>query len=170
MKNLIEILKEPILAVLTAVLISSFIISHTKVPTASMMETINPGDHLVVNRIPYYYRNPQRGEIAVFKFEGNHLIKRVIGIPGDIVDIKEGKVYINGEELEEKYLTEENTYLYAGSKIKFPYTVPEGYYFMMGDNRTNSKDSRVFGPIAREKIVAKAGICIYPLNRIGILK
>ena len=67
-------------------------------------------------------------------------------------------------------MQDENTYLYAGSKIKFPYTIPEGYYFMMGDNRSNSKDSRVFGPIARTEIVAKAGLCIYPFDRIGLLK
>lgn len=171
LKRLIERSKELILAVLSAVLISSFIISHTKVPTASMMATINPGDHLIVNRIPYYYRDPMRGEIVVFYFEGKHLIKRIIGIPGDVINIESGKVYVNDQPLQEEYLDhKENTYLYAGAKIKFPYIVPDGYYFMMGDNRSNSKDSRVFGPIAREEIVAKAGLCIYPFNRIGILK
>ncbi len=170
-KRLIEKIKEPMLAVLSAVLISSFIISHTKVPTASMMTTIDPGDHLIVNRMPYYYRDPICGEIAVFQFEGDHLIKRVIGVPGDIVNIDAGRVYVNGEMLQENYLNDkENTYIYAGSKIKFPYTVPEGYYFMMGDNRSNSKDSRVFGPIARNQILAKAGLCIYPFDRVGILR
>lgn len=171
LKRLIERIKELILAVLSAVLISSFIISHTKVPTASMVSTINPGDHLIVNRIPYYYRDPIRGEIVVFYFEEDHLIKRIIGVPGDEINIESGKVYVNGKVLEEAYLNDkENTYLYAGSKVKFPYIVPEGYYFMMGDNRSNSKDSRVFGPIARKEILAKAGLCIYPFNRIGILK
>ena len=171
MKSLIEKIKEPVLAVLSALLISSFSISHTKVPTASMMTTINPGDHLIVNRMPYYYRDPMRGEIVVFYFEGKHLIKRIIGVPGDEINIESGKVYVNDQPLQEEYLDhKENTYLYAGAKIKFPYIVPDGYYFMMGDNRSNSKDSRVFGPIARTQIIAKAGLCIYPFDRIGILK
>lgn len=170
-KRLIEKIKELILAILSAVLISSFIVSHTKVPTASMVPTINPGDHLIVNRMPYYYRDPMRGEIVVFHFEGDHLIKRIIGVPGDEINIESGKVYVNGELLQEEYLKDkESTYLYAGAKVKFPYIVPEDSYFMMGDNRSNSKDSRVFGPIARKEIVAKAGLCIYPFNRIGLLK
>lgn len=171
-KGIIEGIKEPILAVLAALLISSFIISHTKVPTESMMITINPGDHLIVNRMPYYYRDPIRGEVAVFTFDEDNLIKRVIGVPGDIIDIIDNAVYINGEKLDETNYLEslDDTYLFAGSKITFPYKVPEGYYFMMGDNRKNSKDSRVFGPIPRENIIAKAGIRIYPFSEIGMIR
>ena len=171
-KSLIEFLKEPLLAVLAALMISSFIISHTKIPTGSMMNTINPGDHLIVNRLPYYYRDPHRGEIAVFKFEGENLIKRVIGEPGDTIDIIDNAVYVNHEKLEESaYLREINcTYQFSGANITFPYKVPEGYYFMMGDNRKNSKDSRYFGPIPREWIFASGGFRIFPFSRIGIVK
>lgn len=171
-RKVIEGIKEPILAVLTALLISSFIISHTRVPTESMKNTIYPGDHLIVNRIPYYYRNPKQGEIAVFTYQGDYLIKRIIGVPGDIIDIVNNKVYVNGVPIDESYYLDQtiNTYLYSGSVVAFPYQVPEDYYFMMGDNRVNSKDSRVFGPIPRKDIIAKAGLRIFPLQRIGLIE
>lgn len=169
-KILIENIKEPILAVLVAVvLIPSFVMCNTRVPTESMMTAINPGDHLIVNRIPYYYRNPERGEIIVFKYGKDYLIKRVIAEPGDEINIVENKVYINDELLDEtKYLNSQTkTYLFAGSKVKFPYVVPDHCYFVMGDNRLNSKDSRVFGAIPRNSIIAKAGFRIFPFSRIG---
>lgn len=170
LKLIIEAIKEPILAVLVAiVLIPSFLISNTRVPTESMMPAINPGNHLLVSRLPYYYRDPIRGEIVVFKYNKDLLIKRVIATPGDEIDIKENKVYINGKLLDEtSYLSEHvKTYLYAGSKVEFPYKIPKDYYFVMGDNRLNSKDSRVFGAISRSSIIAKAGYRIYPINQIG---
>lgn len=172
LKLTIEKIKEPILAILAALLISCFIISHTRVPTESMMPTISPGDHLIVNRLPYYYRNPVAGEIVVFEKDSDHLIKRVIGVPGDIIDIVENVVYVNGKPLDEsRYLGKEmKTYLFAGADIDFPYLVPEEYYFVMGDNRLNSKDSRVFGPVARKDIIAKAGYRIFPIQRIGAIK
>jgi signal peptidase I len=171
-KVLIEFLKEPLLAVLAALMISGFIISHTKIPTGSMMFTINPGDHLIVNRLPYYYRDPERGEIVVFKYEGENLIKRMIAKPGDVISIIHNNIYVNDKKLDEaSYLKDlDSTYEFSGSDITFPYKVPEGYYFVMGDNRKNSKDSRYFGPIPRESIFAKGGLRIYPLNRIGIVQ
>ncbi len=169
---MLEMIKEPMLAILTALLIASFIISHTRIPTESMQSTIAPGDHLIVNRLPYYYRNPLRGEIAVFIFEGDYLIKRVIGLPGDEIDIINNTLYVNGEAINESSYLQEGikTYLYSNSVIDFPYKVPDGYYFMLGDNRINSKDSRVFGPIPRASIIAKAGLRIFPLKRIGVVE
>ncbi|MBE6023640.1 MAG: signal peptidase I [Cellulosilyticum sp.] len=171
-KELIEKLKEPILAILAALLISCFIISHTQVPTESMMPMINPGDHLIVNRLPFYYRDPMREEIVVFEQGSKHLIKRVIGVPGDVIDLVDGHVYINGSLLDESDYLEKGqvTFPFSKSSIIFPYTVPEGYYFVLGDNRRNSSDSRVFGPIARTSIIAKAGYRIFPIQSIGMVK
>lgn len=171
MKYVVERIKEPLLAVLVALLISSFIISHTRIPTASMSPTIKPGDHLIVSLLPYYYRDPVRGEIVVFEYGGDRLIKRVIGEPGDLIDLRDGIVYINDTPLDESdYLQETGmTYPYAGTEVVFPYRVPEGYYFMMGDNRKNSKDSRVFGPISREKIFSQGGFRIYPFDQLGFI-
>lgn len=169
-KWVIETIKEPLLAVLVAiVLIPSFIITNTRVPTESMMPVINPGDHLIISRLPYYYRDPLCGEIIVFKYGKDYLIKRVIAGPGDQINIVENEVYVNGKLLDESsYLSEGmKTYLYAGSKVEFPYTIPENSYFVMGDNRLNSKDSRVFGAIPRNNIIAKAGYRILPIKEIG---
>lgn len=168
-KVVIEKIKEPILAFLAALLISCFIISHTQVPTESMTPTINPGNHLIVNRLPYYYRDPLRGEVVVFNQGKKHLIKRIIAGPGDTINIVDGTVYLNGSILDETdYLDEENvTFPFSKSPVHFPYTVPEGYYFVLGDNRRNSSDSRVFGPVARTDIIAKAGYRIFPLQSMG---
>lgn len=172
LKKWIECLKEPILAILGAFLISSFIVSHADIPTESMLPTIQAGDHLVVNRMPYYYRDPVRGELVIFEHENEHLIKRVIGVPGDIVDIKDGYIYLNNEKLEEsRYVLEDGkTFPFSKSEIELPYTVPNESYFVLGDNRKDSSDSRLFGPIKREEVIAKAGYRIYPFNTIGIVK
>ena len=120
-KGIIERVKEPVLAILAAFLISSFVVSHTNVPTGSMMPTINPGDHLIVNRLPYYYRHPKQGEIIVFEKGRERLIKRVIGEPGDVIDIVDGKVYVNGVVLNEAGYVESinTTYVFSNSPIIF---------------------------------------------------
>lgn len=172
-KLLIEMIKEPLLAVLVAIiLIPSFIVSNTKVPTESMVPAIYPEDHLIVSRLPYYYRDPLYGEVIVFKYGKDYLIKRVIAGPGDRINIVENEVYLNEKLLDESsYLLDEmKTYLYTRSKIEFPYTVPENSYFVMGDNRLNSKDSRVFGAIHRNNIIAKAEYRIWPIKNIGPIK
>ncbi len=171
-RSLIEKIKEPLLAILAALLISSFIMSHTEVPTESMRPTISPGDHLIVNRLPYYYRNPKRGEVVVFNYEGKNLIKRIIGVAGDTIEILDGKVYVNGKRLDESiYLgKDDETFTFSKSPITFPYKVPEGKYFVLGDNRRNSSDSRVIGPISGASIIAKAGYRIYPIGDIGLVR
>lgn len=169
-RNFLEFIKEPMLAVIAALLISQFIMAHTKIPTGSMISTINIGDHLIVNRLPYYYRDPQREELIVFRHEGQNLIKRVIGEPGDIIDIYDGKVFINDEELDETTYIRVFESTEAQHELDFPYTVPEDYYFVMGDNRQESYDSRYFGPIHRDTIFAKGGFRIYPFDAIGIVK
>lgn len=170
-KKAIEFLKELVLAVLMALLFTSFIISHNKIPTPSMVSTINVGDHILTNMIPYYYRDPHRGEIVVFRQEDESWVKRVIGEPGDTIDILEGNVYVNGQPLDESsYLAESGiSDPIQSTSISFPYQVPKGEYFLMGDNRPQSGDSRYLGAIKREKIYGKAWIKVYPFNQIGQL-
>lgn len=172
-KHSIEFVKELILAVLMALLFTSFILSHNKIPTPSMVSTINVNDHILTAMVPYYYRDPNYGEIVVFKNGEESWVKRVIGLPGDVIDIREGNVYVNDEKIDESdYLASEGiSEPYAGSDhVDFPYTVPEDSYFLMGDNRTQSQDSRYIGSISRDKIYGKAWIKIYPFNQIGLLK
>lgn len=171
-KSGLEFIKELILIVLVALLFTIFIISHNKIPTSSMVSTINEGDHVLTNMFPYYYRDPQYEEIVVFKHGEESWVKRVIGLPGDVIDIREGKVYRNDVLLDEAaYLDEGVTSEPLGANpMSFPYTVPEEHYFLMGDNRFVSQDSRYIGAIAREDIYGKAWIKIYPFNDLGVLK
>ena len=179
MKNdkLVNILKEAFewgrdiaIAIVIALLITRFVITHTLIPTGSMIPTIEINDHLIINRVPFYFTDPKRGEIVVFHNE-KELIKRVIAIPGDTLDFSNGEVYLNGELLNEPYLYEQgSTYDFMMDDIEFPLEIPEDMYFMMGDNRNNSEDSRYFGMIHRDAIYAKSWFRIWPLNRLGNVK
>lgn len=170
-KKAIEFIKELILAVLMALLFTSFVISHNKIPSPSMVSTINVGDHILTNMMPYYYRDPHRGELVVFKQEDESWVKRVVGEPGDTIDILEGDVYVNGERLDESdYLAGVGISTpIQNMSVTFPYKVPSGEYFLMGDNREQSYDSRYLGSIKREKIYGKAWVKIYPFKEIGKL-
>lgn len=171
-RKCLEFIKEPVLAVLAALLVIQFVTAHTRIPSGSMIPTIQIGDHMLVNRIPYYYKDPTRGEIVIFKQDDINLVKRVVGMPGDEVDLIEEEVYINGEKLDESaYLPKGTiTYPFDYSEVTFPLTVPEGEYFVMGDNRENSQDSRYFGTIQREVVFARGGFRIYPFSNIGVVK
>lgn len=172
LKKCIEFVKELVLIVLVALLITTFLVSHNKIPTSSMVSTINEGDHILTNMLPYYYRNPYYEEIVVFRHGEESWVKRVIGLPGDTIDIINGQVYRNGEQLDESaYLREGTTSEpYGMNPIDFPYVVPEDSYFLMGDNRLVSQDCRYLGAISREDIYGKAWIKIFPFNQLGRLE
>ncbi len=148
-------------AVIISLLINTFIIVNCVVPTSSMERTIMSNDRLIGFRLAYLFDDPERGDILIFKYPDDESIlyvKRLIGMPGDTVEIYDGKVYVNGEELEEPYLSVVTEGTFG------PYEVPEGHYFMMGDNRNNSADSRFWTHtyLSRKKIVGKAGFRYWP--------
>lgn len=143
-------------AVIIAFIFSRYIIVNAEVPTGSMKSTIMEHDKLIGFRLSYLFSEPKRGDIVIFKYpdnEAQNYVKRVIGTPGDVVQIKDGHVYINGDLLDEDYLYEPM----QNSSIEETYVVPEGYYFMMGDNRNSSLDSRYWKNtyVAKNKIIAK---------------
>ena len=153
-------------AVILAVVLNMFLIVNAIVPTASMEPTIMTNDRLFGNRLAYKNEDPSRGDIVIFKFpddETQLFIKRIIGMPGDTVEMRDGSVYINGEKLDEPYL----------AVIPYgefgPVTVPDGAYFMMGDNRNNSADSRYWKQpfVYRDKILGKAAFCYFPFSHFG---
>lgn len=176
-QNLLKFFKEGLewardiaIAIVIALFITRFVVTHTLIPTGSMIPTIAINDHLIINRVPLYFTDPKPGEIVVFHHE-KELIKRVIGTPGDTLDIRDGDVYINNQLLDEPYLYEPNsTYSFMVENVEFPLELPEDMYFLMGDNRNNSEDSRYFGMIHRKAIYAKSGFRIWPLNRLGFVK
>ena len=154
-------------------LIQTQICAQSIVPTGSMEPTINPNDRLIINKIATKYKTPNRGDIVVFLKEkklplNEYWIKRVIALPNEVVDIQNGIVYIDGVPLEEKYTTGITATFAEG--ITFPYTVPDDHYFLLGDNRQHSKDSRFLGAIPKEDITAIGALKIYPFNDIGILE
>lgn len=176
LKSVVEYIKEMALLALALVLLLTFIMSHNEIPSGSMISTINIGDHIIVNNLPYYYRAPNKGEIVVFHKGEELWVKRLIGYPGDEIDIREGYVYVNGVQLDESsYLDNEGSSTPVmqpnATPITFPVIVPEDHYFFLGDNRLGSLDCRFkeVGMIPCNDIVGKAWIKIYPFNQIGIL-
>ncbi len=156
-------------------ILKNYVIINALVPTGSMENTIMPDDQLFGNRLAYLFDEPERGDIIFFYYpdDPNHeekFVKRIIGLPGEKVVIDNGKIYINDSEepLEEPYLKEEwviKTGLYE-------FQVPEGCYFVLGDNRNTSRDARDWNNpyVAREEIIGQAGFIYYPLDRIGVVE
>lgn len=183
-------------AVVIALFVMSFIIQAFKIPTGSMEDTLLIKDHLFVGKFIYGIRvpfnkekrvlrikKPSRSEIVVFEYPkdpSKDYIKRCIGLPGDTVEIKNKKVYINGEMLDEPYAVHKDPKIYPNAmyvpnNIKDrdnfgPVIVPEGEYFMMGDNRDFSSDSRFWGPLPEKFIKGKALVKYWPPSRIGLIK
>lgn len=155
-------------------LIITYVGQRTEVEGASMEPTLNDGDNLIVDKISYRFHEPERFDIIVFPFQYQpevYYIKRIIGMPGETVQIdEEGKIYINGEVLPEAYGKEIIKPETIGVAYE-PVVLEEGEYFVMGDNRNNSRDSRdvVVGNIKRDNIVGKAWVRIWPFDQIEVL-
>lgn len=162
-KELWEYIKMIIFVVAVVLIVNNFLLINARVPSESMENTIMTGDRFFGNRLAYLFDDPERFDIVVFKYpddESQLFVKRVIGLPGETVEIKDGKVYINGSEtpLDDSFTPETPTGDYG------PYVVPEGSYFMLGDNRNHSGDSRFWKQpyVEKEKIVGKAIFRYFP--------
>lgn len=159
-----------VVALAAALFINFVIIINSVVPSGSMETTIMTNSRMMGLRVTYWFSDPVQGDIVVFKYPDDPsqtFVKRVIGTPGDVVQIIGGVTYVNGEVLDEPYLHETPAPRDFG-----PYKVPENSYFMMGDNRNNSHDSRFWKNtyVPRENVLGKALFVYWPLNRIGVLK
>lgn len=160
-------------AIAAALFIKCFIIITAFVPSGSMENTIMTNDNLVGFRLAYLFDEPKRGDIVIFYYpddESQKFIKRVIGLPGDKVEIRDSKIYINGSEepLNEPYLKED----WVIANGPYEYNVPEGCYFMMGDNRNDSKDSRywIHTYVSSDKIIGKAELIYWPIKHWKLIK
>jgi signal peptidase I len=155
-------------AFLLTLVIRTFVLDNRIVPTGSMLPTIQLNDRLFVDKLFYKVQGVERGDIIVFHAPENvgeekDMVKRVIGLPGETLEIKEGLVYIDGRALNEPYVAEEPSYFFD------PVTVPEGSYFVMGDNRNHSLDSHVWGFLSAEYITGRIWIRYYPFSAFGKL-
>lgn len=163
LSELISYLQIIVAAILIALICINYVIVNAVVPTGSMNNTIMEGDKLIGFRLAYLFNEPKRFDIVIFKFpddESQIYVKRIIGLPGDIVEVKGGHVYVNGEELNESYI---KAPMVVDPEDKI-YTVPEDSYFMLGDNRNSSQDSRLWTNkyVKKDKILAKAIFKYYP--------
>lgn len=161
-KFIIESVKVIVPAILIAFLLSHYVIVNARVPSASMVSTIDIGDRLIANRLAYTFGEPKRGDIIIFISHEDHdksYVKRLIGLPGDHIEIHEGIVNINGEDIEESYVDTDKDVRDFG-----PYDVPEGSYFFLGDNRERSLDARFWKDtyIKRKDLVGKVFLRYYP--------
>jgi signal peptidase I len=145
-----------------------FVMEAFWIPSGSMIPTLEIGDRVLVNKFIYRFTDPKRGDIIVFKSVDNSsedLIKRVVGLPEDKIAVRGGKLFVNGEPQKEPYTNKKlpDRSFYAKT------TVPKNHVFVMGDNRGNSADSRVFGPLPEKNIEGEAFLRFWPPDRIGLL-
>jgi signal peptidase I len=145
-----------------------FVLEAFRIPSESMVPTLLVGDRVFVNKFIYRFTEPERGDVVVFESVNGReedLIKRVVGVAGDEVEVRNGTLLVNGEAREEPYLNRNLPF----NDSYGPSEVPEGHVFVMGDNRANSADSRVFGPLPIENIEGEAFVRFWPPSRIGVL-
>lgn len=166
-------------AVVIAFLVQAFIVKPYRIPSGSMETTLMPGDRVFTNRFLYHFADVDRGDIVVFKApsSGDVLIKRAIGLPGQTISLQDGRVFIDGAPIPEPYVRRNAgrpvpTEPFANGRpwaLIEPYEIPPDSYFMMGDNRIDSGDSREFGPVGRDLIIGEAFFIYWPLDRIQFL-
>lgn len=168
-KIFLDYAKVIILALLISFGIKTFVVTSTIVDGRSMNPTVNHGDRLMVNKLFFMKKNITRGDIIDFYVPSakKYYLKRVIGVEGDTVEIIKDRVYLNGEMLEENYVS---TNVTTPHNENTKWVVPQGHVFVLGDNRSNSRDGRDLGTIPRSDIVGKIVLRYYPFNNFGGLK
>lgn len=174
--NVIEWVVIIVLAMVIALFINFVIIINSTVPTGSMEPTIMTNSRMIGLRVSYWFNDPKRGDIVVFKYPDDPsqtFVKRVIGLPGETVEIIKGVTYVDGAELDEPYINPDYYIMKNMETENYgPYTVPEGCYFVLGDNRGNSRDARYWNNtyVRKKAILGKALFVYWPISRAGKLK
>lgn len=153
-------------------LIITFVGQRTKVSGSSMNDTLSDGDHLIVDKLTYRFQDPKRYDIVVFPFKyqkDTYYIKRIIGLPGETVQVIDGYTYINGEQLDEHYGKE---VMQSAGIANESITLNSDEYFVLGDNRNHSSDSRdpSVGILTRDDLMGRAWVRIWPLKEIGVIR
>lgn len=170
----LDILEIVVFAVAIFLFVYLLLLQPHKIKGASMEPNFPDGEFLLTDKVTYRLEEPKRGDVIVFKApvaEGEEFIKRIIGLPGENVSVKDSKVYINDKELEEPYLsstvpTYSNYFLPEGATV----AVPQNEYFVLGDNRPHSSDSRAWGFVSKNKITGRAWLIYWPPKNAGTIK
>ncbi|MEK9658073.1 MAG: signal peptidase I [bacterium] len=166
--HLFDLAEALLVALVAALFIRAVAIQTSLIPTGSMIPTLQIRDRLFVNKLPYYWSSPNRGDIVVFKSpykDKKEYVKRCIGLPGETVMLEKGIVFINGKQLILPGVLVKRDYSYYG-----PVEVPDGHYFVLGDNRAHSADSRVWGFVPEDDLVGKAWYTFWPFKHMRILR
>jgi signal peptidase I len=161
-----EIVETVVFTLVIYVFVRTFLLENYRVIGSSMEPTLLEGQFLVINKLEYRFHGPDRGDIVVFRDPNNpgrNLIKRAIGLPGEVVEIRSGTVVVDGRALEESYLPRLGTYSRPPSELG-----PQAY-FVLGDNRNNSSDSHNWGPVPASRLVGQAWFCYWPVQHWGLL-
>ena len=162
-------LRDIAISSLIAVLIIVFLYQPVKVEGTSMMPWLTDQQRIFINKFVYKFEQIQRGDVVVFRYpmdRSKSYIKRVVGLPGEVVRITSGRVYINGQALKEPYVLTEH----LDQRSYPPVRVQPGYYYVLGDHRNSSNDSRSWGTVAGEYIYGKAVLAYWPVDKFGVLK
>lgn len=164
-----------IAAAVIALFLNSCIIANSQIPSESMENTIMAHDRVIGSRLSYLFSEPERGDVIIFHYPDDptgdtYYVKRVIGLPGDVIDIHDGGVYLNGSDtpLDEPYIKEP---IETDPNHPLHFEVPEDSYFMMGDNRNDSWDARFWENtwVTKDKLIAKVLFRYYPFNKMGVI-
>jgi signal peptidase I len=185
-KRALEYAAIVVVAVLVALAVQAWLLKPYRIPSGSMLDTLRPGDRVLVNRVVYHLREPERGDVIVFQYPEDPevvFIKRVVGVPGDVLEVRDGRLYVNGGKVAEPYVhrtggridptvaqaTVAGSTMHDPWSLAEPYRIPEGSYFVMGDNRTDSDDSRDWGTVPRTAIVGEGLATYWPFSRLRTL-
>lgn len=170
MKEFIKGVLPYVIIIVCVLLVKIFVVTPIKVNGTSMYPSLSDGDIMILDKISYRFSDIKRFDIVVINsaFNGTELIKRVIGLPGDVISYKDGKLLVNEEEVSEDFL-HKVTEDFDFSKLVND-KVPDDFYFVVGDNRTDSYDSRYFGFVPKKYIEGKTSFVLFPFSRIGTVK
>jgi signal peptidase I len=162
-------------AVALAMAIRTFIMAPFKIPSGSMRPTLIEGDRILVSKFIYRFRQPQRGDVVVFRYPEDPkrpFIKRLVGVGGDAVELRDGKIFVNGKPLLDNDIFTSNRYYNQGpyGQEGHEIRVPEGAYFVLGDNSLSSHDSRFWGYVPKKLVIGQAMCIFWPLTRWRILR
>lgn len=170
---ILSFLETVVVALVISIVLYIFIMTPHEVIGNSMHPTYKNGEYLMANKVTYRIKEPERGDVVIFKYSDTQdFIKRIIALPGDTVMLKDGQLYINNKLLDESHYLNDSVYTNGGDFLKEgeSKTVPDGEYFVCGDNRPHSSDSRTFGPIEKDNIKGKAWIVYFPFSEFRIVK